>query len=116
MSLSLTPLGSSAPNSAPAVISAASGALPTAGVVYITYAAGAGAYTLAAPTRDGDEITIMSLTAEAHVVTTPANAINAADDTATFGAAAFNFIKMRSFGGQWISNTQEKLNVTLSEV
>lgn len=116
MALSLVPLGSNAPNAAPNVISAAAGVIPPGGMTYITYAGGAGAYTLAAPIADGLEVTIMTLTAQAHVVTTPANAINAADDTATFGAAAFNFIKMRSFGGQWISNTQEKLNVTLTEV
>jgi hypothetical protein len=116
MALSLTALGSSAPNSAPFVMSAASGALPAGGVIYITYAGGAGAYTLPAPTADGVDVFIQTLTAQAHVVTTPANVINAADDTATFGAAAFNMIKMRSFGGQWISNTAEKLNVTLTEV
>jgi len=116
MSLSLTALGSSAPNAAPTVLSGATGVAPPGGVTYITYAGGAGAYTLAAPTQDGVEIFIQTLTAQAHVVTTPAHAINAADDTATFGAAAFNFIKMRSFGGQWISNTAEKLNVTLTEV
>jgi len=116
MALSLNALGSSAPNAAPTVLSGATGVVPTSGVTYITYNAGAGAYTLAAPARDGDEVTIVSLTGQAHVVTTPANVINGADDTATFGAAAFNFIKMRAFGGQWISNTAEKLNVTLTEV
>jgi hypothetical protein len=115
MALSLTALGSSAPNSAPNVLSGATG-IATAGVNYITYSGGAGAYTLAAPTADGLGCVIMSLTAQAHVVTTPANVINGADDTATFANAVFNYIQMRSFGGQWISNTQEKLNVTLSEV
>lgn len=116
MSLSLLALGSFAPNAAPTVLSASTGVVPTSGVTYITYAGGAGAYTLAAPTRDGDEVVIMTLTAQAHVVTTPALAVNAADDTLTFSNAAFNFIKMRAFGGQWISNTAEKLNVALSEV
>ncbi len=116
MALVLTALGSNAPNAAPTVLSLATGVVPPGGTCYLTYAGGAGAYTLAAPTADGAEVVIMTLVAEAHVVTTPALAINGADDTATFAGAAFNFIKMRAFGGQWISNTAEKLNVTLSEV
>src|ERR1700676_60534 len=53
------------------------------GVVYITKA-GVAAMTLAAPTaglpaaggNDGQELTIVSTTANAHTVTTPANKIN----------------------------------------
>lgn len=116
MSLVLTPLGSSPPNAAPTYLSGATGVIPPGGLTYITYNGGAGAYTLAAPTVDGVDVKIMTLTAQAHVVTTPALAVNAADDTLTFSAAAFNFIKMGSSGGQWISNTAEKLNVALTEV
>lgn len=116
MSLSLVPLGSSAPNAAPNVLSGSTGVITPGGVNYITYNGGAGAYTLAAPTQDGVEVFIQTLTAQAHVVTTPALAVNGADDTLTFSNAAFNFIKMRSFGGQWLSNTAEKLNVALTEV
>lgn len=116
MAIALTALGSSVPNGAPTVLSGATGAVPLSGVTYITYDGGAGAYTLATPTVDNQVIDIISLTAQAHTITTAANIINGANDTVTFTGATFNYIRLRSFGGQWVSVAADRTNATLSEV
>lgn len=82
----------------------------------------AGAYTLALPTagaqseggQDGIEMEILSTTAFAHVVTTPALGFNNADDTATYGAAVGNSIRIIANGGFWIVKSLN--GVTLTEV
>ena len=82
----------------------------------------AGAMTLALPRagaqsaggQDGLRLTITALDAEAYTVTTPADGINGADDTATFGAAIGDSITLDAFGGTWLATTLT--GVTLSEV
>lgn len=116
MSVTLTPLGSSYPTGEPQVLSGSTGALPiTGGLFYIT-SSGVCAMTLAAPVADGAVLRVIALTAHAHTITTPANGINGADDTATFGATVGNAITLRSFGGQWIMALDEEAGITLSEV
>lgn len=83
---------------------------------------GVDAMTLAAPAAglpsaggdDGKILTIKVGSAHAHTVTTPANAINGADDTITFTNALANFITLRAGGGTWwtLGNT----GGTLTEV
>lgn len=90
-------------------VDAASAAIGiTSGVVYITKA-GVAAMTLAAPLagipaaggNDGQELTIVSTTANAHTVTTPANAINGANHVLTFAATAGTQVKLMAKGGVW---------------
>src|SRR5580692_2183621 len=113
MAVSTTPLGSFVPNANPTVLSTAAPALPLSGVCYITYA-GVCAATLATPTEDGLDLTVFALTADAHTITTAADIINGADDTATFAGAVGDYIHLRSFGGQWVM--QDQRGITLGEV
>jgi len=88
----------------------------TARKVVVT-ATGVDAMTLATPvagTDDGLELTVVSAGAHAHTITTAANKINGADDTATFGAAAGNSITLVAYGGVWYASNLT--GVTLSEV
>ena len=83
----------------------------------------AGAMTLANPIagpqsaggQDGMTLTIVSLDAEAYVVTTPALAINGADDTATFGGAIGDSIELLAVAGAWVTVGTAK-GVVLSAV
>lgn len=65
----------------------------------------AGAYTLAAPARDGIELEIVNRTAAAHVVTATAlidNGVTGGSKTTiTFAAFAGSCLTLRSFGGKW---------------
>src|SRR5579864_6673782 len=78
------------------------------GTVFIT-SSGVNAMTLAAPVAglpsaggdDGKILVIMSTTAHAHTVTTPANVINGADDTITFSGAVTDFSELRAYNGKW---------------
>jgi hypothetical protein len=73
------------------------------GNVFITKA-GVAAMTLAAPTAGVDDnkvLTIVSTTANAHTVTTPANKINGNKLTITFGAVAGNQVELLAFNGTW---------------
>ena len=78
------------------------------GVVYITDP-GVATLTLAAPVAglpsaggaDGNELTIVSATAYAHTVTTPANAINGANHVLTFAATKGTQIKLMAYQGVW---------------
>ncbi len=80
------------------------------------------AMTLAAPTAglpsaggdDGRELIILSTTAHAHTVTTPANKINSADDTITFSGTLPNYQVLVANNGIW--QTLGSAGVTLSEV
>jgi hypothetical protein len=90
-------------------IDAASAAISiSSGVVFITKA-GVAAMTLAAPASglpaagggDANELTIVSTTANAHTITTPANAINGASHVLTFAAAAGTQVILRAKGGVW---------------
>jgi hypothetical protein len=101
----------------------ASGAIPLARGKYILNGSGVQAMTLALPTattpkgvlyQDGTEITIISASAHAHTITTPANGINGADDTVTFGGAVGNLVKLLAVNGSWIVTGNS--GATLSEV
>jgi hypothetical protein len=75
------------------------------------------AYTLAAPTAGVDdfkELTLVNQSGQAHTVTTPALAINGADDTMTFAATVGLTGVLRSYqGGFYFTATT---GITLSEV
>lgn len=66
--------------------------------------------TLAAPVaglpvnggQDGQILRIVSNSAYAHTITTPANVINGNKHIATFGAAVGNNIELMAKAGQWI--------------
>ena len=64
--------------------------------------------------NDGMTMKIIALDAHAYVVTTPADGINGADDTATFAGAIGDAITLEAFGGTWVATGLN--GVTLSEV
>jgi len=93
----------------PVVPYAVDGAVaPAAGTAMLTKGS-IGAYTLAAPVagsaanggQDGTEITIITGTAFAHVVTCPSNKINGNKTTATWTAAVGNSIALIAYNGVW---------------
>lgn len=99
---------------------AASGAIAQKeGVVPIT-AGAAAALTLAAPNPglpsaggdDGKILSVISTTAFAHTVTTPANGINGSKHIATFAAAVDSFIQLVAYNGVWYATPQN--GITLS--
>lgn len=99
------------------VLSGATDAVPINAGTAIVTTNGVDAMTLATPaagTNDGLELTVISTGAHAHTVTTAANKINGADDTATFGAAAGNGFTFVAYGGIWYA--KNLTGVTLSEV
>lgn len=71
-------------------------ALPRAGV----YPAGV-PQSLGDPRDDGKELLILSTTAQAHTVTTPALGINGVNHILTFGGAVDDWIKLKAFNGTW---------------
>lgn len=90
-------------------VASANGAIAlTQGAVVITKGTAA-ALTLAVPTaglpaaagNDGQILRIVSTTAAAHTLTTPANGLNGNRLTATFGAAIGNFIELVAYNGVW---------------
>lgn len=73
------------------------------GTLFITDASAA-ALTLAAPTSgtdDGSKLSIVSTTAAAHTVVTPANKLNGTHTTATFAAAIGNSVDLVAYQGVW---------------
>ena len=72
------------------------------GQAYLTKAT-AGAYTLAAPYGDGARLTIVAVTAAAHVVTIPTAAAGggAGQDVLTFGGAINDSVVLTSRSGKW---------------
>jgi hypothetical protein len=100
---------------APYVNYPASGALgPYSGTAFLTKA-GVGVYTLALPvagTDDGKRLSIMSATANAHTVTTPANGYNGATHIATFAAAIGSNLVLRAQNGTWL--VESSVGVTLT--
>ena len=77
--------------------------------------AGVGAMTLALPTtgvHDGLTLRIVSTTANAHTVTTPASGYNAATHIATFGGAIGDGFELTAAGVTWLVNWTR--NVTLT--
>lgn len=94
--------------------------VPNSGVVLIT-AAGVAACTLALPiagTDDGKVLMVISTTANAHTVTTPANGLNKTLHIATFAATVGAYVILLAYQGTWYvlcSNTAAFANnVTLS--
>jgi hypothetical protein len=81
--------------------------------------AGATAYTLVAPTAGADDfkqLEIVNQSGQAHTVTTPANAINGADDTATFAATVGATLRLFAYQGVWYAPMATGNGITLSEV
>ncbi len=79
--------------------------------------AGAGAITLAAPTsgtHDRFEVTVVSSTAQAHVITGGVDGFNAkgSSGTATFGGAIGDSVTFVAHGGHWY--TKSLVNVTIA--
>lgn len=98
----------------PVVSNAASGAIAipskTGAEWLTTYNAGAGAYTLAAPTagaagvgQDGQTLKLSSLSAQAHVITGSVDGFNAkgASGTLTFGGAIGDSCELLAYNGHW---------------
>lgn len=83
----------------------ANGAIaPTAHTAYIMKA-GVGGYTLAAPARSNQRLTIVSRTANAHVVTATGlvddGVTGGSKNTLTFAAFAGAAIELLSYGSKW---------------
>jgi hypothetical protein len=80
----------------------------------------AAAITLSAPTAglqsaggdDGKELAVLSTTAFAHTVTTPANKINGNKLTATFAAAVGNMVEFYAYNGIWYMRSQQGITLT----
>lgn len=74
----------------------------------ITYNGGAGAYGIHAPTAgtdDGKELWIITLSAQAHVITSNTDGFNAkgSSGTVTFTAAIGNAVLLRAYNGHWFT-------------
>jgi hypothetical protein len=101
-------------------IEAASGAIGIKEGLAIITLGSAAALTLAAPTAggpgvgdDGKHLSIMSTTAFAHTVTTPANAINGSKHIATFAAAVQSNLELIAYNGAWyVQNTPQGITLT----
>jgi hypothetical protein len=94
---------------------AANGAINLKPSTVILSKAGIGVMTLALPTtgvHDGMTIRILSSTANAHTVTTPAAGYNATSTIATFGGAKGDGFQLTAFGTTYLVNWTR--NVTLS--
>lgn len=90
---------------------------------YVINAGAAATITLPAPTlqdskgnyvQDGTKMTFRSASAFAHVIKTPANALNGADDTATFPATVGTKLELVAANGVWLASVAG--SVTLTEV
>lgn len=93
---------------------------PVPGLAMIT-AAGIAACTLALPiagTDDGKILTIISTTANAHTVTTPAGGLNKTLHIGTFAATVGAYMLLVAFSGTWycmnVSTAAFAANVTLT--
>ena len=81
------------------------------------FTAPAAALLLSAPRAgldDGKELTIIDGSGYAHTVTTPANGINGAWNTITFGASIGDTVRLRARGGVWYAT--DLSDVELSNV
>ena len=104
-----TVLGQAINGSKSVEVDAASGAIALKeGTVVITKA-GIAAMTLAAPTAgaqtaggdDNKKLTILSTTAFAHTITTPANGLNGSLHICTFAANVGSAIELIAYNGAW---------------
>lgn len=91
-------------------VDAASGAIAVKeGTVVITKSSGAAVMTLALPVAgaqtaggdDGKVLRIVSTTAQAHTVTTPATGYNGATHIATFAANIGSAFELVAYNGSW---------------
>lgn len=71
-------------------------ALPTAGV----YPSGV-SQSLGDPKDDGKELLIVSTTAFAHTITTPATGVNKTLHLLTFAGAVGNHVRLKAFAATW---------------
>jgi hypothetical protein len=96
-------------------IDSASGAIGIIrGTEFITKA-GVAAMTLALPiagTNDGVSLSIVSTTANAHTVTTPATGLNGALHIATFAANIGSALELVAYNGSWY--TKSNIGITLT--
>jgi hypothetical protein len=97
----------------PAVILTADGAITTpSGTVFLNKA-GVLAATLAAPQATGLELTITSLTAQAHTLDLATSGVNGGSaDVGTFGGAIYDTVTLVSIGAHWY--VKHVLNVTFA--
>ena len=83
----------------------------------VIFTAPAASLLLSAPRAgldDGKELTIIDGSGYAHTVTTPANGINGAWNTITFGASIGDTVRLRARGGVWYAT--DLSDVDLSNV
>jgi hypothetical protein len=98
----------------------ASGAIAIKEGTVVLDAGSALAMTLVAPTAgapsaggdDGKELTIITRTAQAHTVTTPANALNTNKHIATWTAAIGNAITFIAYNGVWYASLVSGVTIT----
>lgn len=86
------------------LVMAADGAISIKNGPVIITKGSAAALTLVAPTAgvdDGKELHIVSVTAFAHTITTPANKINGNKAVATLGGAAGDNTTLLAYNGVW---------------
>jgi hypothetical protein len=101
-------------------LEAADGAIGIVEGLAVITKGSAAALSLAAPTPggpgvgdDGKHLSILSTTAFAHVVTTPANKVNGSKLTATFAAAVDSNIELIAYNGIWyVQNTPQGVTLT----
>lgn len=95
---------------------ATNGALSVTGGTKVLTKGSIGAYTLAAPAADNVEITIMSGSAFAHVVTATSlvqdGVTGGAKTTLTFAAFVGACIQLRSYNGFWIVVNKNAVTVS----
>jgi hypothetical protein len=102
-------------------VESASGAIGiTQGAAVITKSSAPAVMTLAAPTtglpaaagNNGQILTIVTTTAQAHTVTTPANKLNGASTTLTFAAAIGGAVQLIAYNGVWYTLTLTGVTVS----
>lgn len=85
-------------------VSSTSGAIGIKSGVELITLAGIAALTLAAPVAgqdDGKELKVISTTANAHTITTPASGINGAYHVFTFAGYIGNSVSFTAYNGIW---------------
>lgn len=88
------------------------GAITIPGGYVILDKAGAIAATLADPTVDGLEITVISATAQAHTLDLVSGVDGGAADVGTYGGAIADRVTLFSYDGSWW--TKQNTNVTFA--
>lgn len=88
------------------------------GTVFITKATAATDLVLAQPSKDlnGGVLTIVTRTAQAHVITAGSGTFDGTNNTATYAAAIGNTLELRALDGAWTIALGGTTGVTLSDV